>query len=364
MHDSRIMKAVSADDLAAVPVVADAKVKKLEDELQKQRQEASASKVAAMLLLASTVVFGIGAVFGWTGFESRIDGLKTAQKNLKERETDVARLEKENSTLKQVCDTAHEALREVASSSLPTSTASDKTAEDRFYFSTKEQKNNPELAAKKKFAEEMVKSWFYRPTIGGDGIVLLRVTYTTKKGLWPAQDGQYKLTGSVIRHDGLIYILTADYVVAPDFASYQILASFDNDRWTEEADLVGSDPKAGVALLKLKNPFARYRGKVLKLAKGAPQLGSGVYIKNGTFHCVYGESHGIVIRTREDKTSAETLWHDAPDSPGSGGGPLLNINGEIIGLQHSYSRENGISYGKSIKSIRAIIPSLAKGTQK
>ncbi len=138
-------------------------------------------------------------------------------------------------------------------------------------------------------------------------------------------------TGVVIFEDG--YIITNNHVIANADA---ITVSFDeaDDRRVYEARPISSVPEEDLALLKIDGgPFP-----TVPLSESDPLLGEQVVAIGNAFGHTHTVSTGIVsglhrdISTREGLRFTNLIQTDASINPGNSGGPLLNINGELIGI--------------------------------
>lgn len=133
-------------------------------------------------------------------------------------------------------------------------------------------------------------------------------------------------SGFFISKDG--YILTNHHVI--DNAS-KITIAF-SDRRELDAELVGSDARTDVAVLKVKGDnFPALRiGNPDTLKVGEPVLAIG-----SPFGFDYSASAGIVSaksRTMSRETAVPFIQTDAALNPGNSGGPLFNQSGEVVGV--------------------------------
>ncbi len=150
------------------------------------------------------------------------------------------------------------------------------------------------------------------------------------------QEGQG--SGFIISKDG--YILTNNHVVNK---ADRITVALGDGR-TFEAALVGTDPKSEVALIKIQDdcelPF-------LSLGDSdALQVGAWVLAAGNPFGLSQTITAGIVsAKNRDDTGIAEYgsfIQTDAAINPGNSGGPLLNIRGEVVGINTAiYTRTGG-----------------------
>ncbi|MCB9479049.1 MAG: DegQ family serine endoprotease [Deltaproteobacteria bacterium] len=134
-------------------------------------------------------------------------------------------------------------------------------------------------------------------------------------------------SGFVISHDG--YIVTNNHVV--DGATKIQVELLDEHKF--EAELVGTDPKTDIALLKIKEPQ-----NLPALALGDSdelQIGEWVMAIGNPFGLSHTVTAGIVSakgRVIGAGPYDDFIQTDASINPGNSGGPLINTRGEVIGI--------------------------------
>jgi serine protease Do len=146
-------------------------------------------------------------------------------------------------------------------------------------------------------------------------------------------------SGVVIRKEG--FIITNYHVVN---GAQKLIVSFDNEQDPKqyEADLVGQQPEEDLALLKIKGD---HDFPTIPIGKSSDLMLGETVIAIGN---PYGQSHtvtqgiisglhrGIKIGTEFGNLSFDDLIQtDASINPGNSGGPLLNINGQLIGINNA-----------------------------
>ncbi len=146
-------------------------------------------------------------------------------------------------------------------------------------------------------------------------------------------------SGFVIDPSG--YIVTNNHVVG-DFEDGKITVKL-SDGQEFEAKLVGGDPKTDVALIKVE-------------ASGLPslRLGDSDAIKVGEWVLAIGNPFGLSHTVTAGIVSArgrgnvgivdyaDFIQTDAAINPGNSGGPLINLDGEVVGMNTAiYSRTGG-----------------------
>jgi serine protease Do len=159
-------------------------------------------------------------------------------------------------------------------------------------------------------------------------------------------DGQ----GSGVIIDKAGYIVTNSHVVE-GARTIEVRLS---DRRTTEATVVGADPLTDIALLKidLPNLIAAEWGD-----SDAMQVGDLVWALGSPYGLERSLTFGIVsAKSRRSSNYVsrspyqEYLQTDAAVNPGNSGGPLVNIEGQIVGI-------NTAIYGTAYQGISFAIPS-------
>lgn len=156
-------------------------------------------------------------------------------------------------------------------------------------------------------------------------------------GMMPQQRERQSFgSGFIISKDG--YVLTNNHVV--DHADKVTVKL--NDRRELEAEVIGTDERTDVALLKIKAddlPVVHI-GNPDVLKVGQPVLAIG-----SPFGFDYSATAGIVSaksRALPNESYVPFIQTDVAINPGNSGGPLFNINGEVIGINSQiYSRSGG-----------------------
>ncbi|SHO43033.1 DegQ family serine endoprotease [Desulfopila aestuarii] len=145
-------------------------------------------------------------------------------------------------------------------------------------------------------------------------------------------------SGFIISKDG--YILTNNHVVEEADTITVILS----DEQEFKAELIGRDPQSDVALIKIKD-----KAQLPVLALGdsdALEVGEWVIAIGNPFGLSQTVTAGVVSATGRSSVGINEyenfIQTDAAINPGNSGGPLLNINGEVVGINSAlYSRTGG-----------------------
>nr|WP_245895452.1 Do family serine endopeptidase [Pontivivens insulae] len=157
-------------------------------------------------------------------------------------------------------------------------------------------------------------------------------------------------SGFVISADG--YIVTNNHVIEQ---ADEILIEFFENGMELPAEVIGTDPRTDIALLKVEPeeplPFVEFGDSDLArvgdwvLAIGNP-LGQG-----------FSVSAGIVsARNRELSGSYDDfIQTDAAINRGNSGGPLFNMDGDVIGVNTAILSPNGGSIGIGFSMSSAVV---------
>jgi S1-C subfamily serine protease len=148
-------------------------------------------------------------------------------------------------------------------------------------------------------------------------------------------------SGFLISSDGLI--MTNKHVIDDTSASYTVLTE---DGKNYEAKILATDPRNDLALLKIEAQGLPY----LELAdSGSIQIGQrvvaignslGQYQNTVTTGVVSGIGRSISAGSLQGVEQLEgVIQTDAAINPGNSGGPLLNLAGQVVGINTAMDRE-------------------------
>src|SRR5262245_47852992 len=161
-------------------------------------------------------------------------------------------------------------------------------------------------------------------------------------------------TGFVISPDG--YIVTNNHVIED---VEKITVKF-NDGSELPATIVGRDPKTDIGLIKVEA-----KEKLFALPLGNSESvrpGEWVVAIGNPFGLEHTVTAGIVSakhRNIEHGAYDDYIQTDAAINPGNSGGPLLNLAGEVIGINTAINpRANTIGFAVPIDMAKAVLPQL------
>lgn len=152
-------------------------------------------------------------------------------------------------------------------------------------------------------------------------------------------------SGVIVSEEG--YILTNNHVV--ENASEVEIQLFNDKQY--DAEVVGSDPLTDIAVLKInaENLNVIKLGNSENLRVGEMVLAIGSPLQASLAHSVSmgivsakGRSIGIIEQGRGYENFIQT---DAAINPGNSGGPLVNMDGQLVGINTAIASRSGGSDG-------------------
>jgi serine protease Do len=163
-------------------------------------------------------------------------------------------------------------------------------------------------------------------------------------------------SGVIVDPKGLI--LTNEHVIQ-GASSIKVTLS---DQREFEAKVVGADPPSDLAVLKID---AREPLPVIPMGRSSDlMIGETVIAIGNPFGLSHTVTTGVIsalnrsIRT-ESRIYRDFIQTDAAINPGNSGGPLLNIDGELIGINTAiYQKAQGVGFAIPIDRARMIMKEL------
>jgi serine protease Do len=170
-------------------------------------------------------------------------------------------------------------------------------------------------------------------------------------------------TGMLIDQQG--HILT-NYHVVRDVDEIKVQLS---DKRTFAVKIVGVDRKTDVAVLALKGTLPDDLPTVELGDSDALQDGHLVIAIGAPFGLTQTVTSGIISAKGRSNVGIadyeDFLQTDAPISPGNSGGPLINMRGEVIGMnsaiESNVGQYSGVGFAIPVNMIKSMLPTLIKG---
>jgi len=154
------------------------------------------------------------------------------------------------------------------------------------------------------------------------------------------------------------FILTNAHVISKAEAISVVL----QDERTFNAQLVGADPDSDLAVLRIISKEAL---PAIEMGRSDDlMIGETVIAIGNPFGFSHTVTTGVISALNRSIRTNDTIYHnfiqtDASINPGNSGGPLLNINGDLIGINTAiYAKAQGIGFAIPINKARRIITDL------
>jgi serine protease Do len=182
----------------------------------------------------------------------------------------------------------------------------------------------------------------------------------------PPFEGKYQSLGSGVIIDRAGYILTNNHVVE-DADRIVVRLSDKTEYKGSKVQIVGTDPRTDLAVIKIEPEHE------LAVAR----LGDSDAVRVGDWAIAIGNPFGLdrtvtvgVISAKGRSgiplsggaTQQDFMQTDASINPGNSGGPLINIQGEVIGINSAITTPTGFNVGIGfaipINMARSIYPQL------
>ncbi len=162
------------------------------------------------------------------------------------------------------------------------------------------------------------------------------------------------------------YAVTSEHVVAGE----SMVELYDNDGQRYSATIVLRDTQNDIALLRIDD--AMNLPPALPLSQTRARTGSSVFTLGFPRVDILGRtpklSTGIISAINGYRDNPGTYQTSVQIQPGNSGGPLLNMNGEVVGIvaamlgdsSGSTSPEPGLSYAVKIEKLLAMLQALPR----
>lgn len=174
-------------------------------------------------------------------------------------------------------------------------------------------------------------------------------------------------TGMIVSSNG--YILTNKHVVDGASTVTVILA---NGKTYRNVEVVGTDPLNDLAFLKISNVSSLPSvtlgdSKTIRVGQSVVAIGNalGQYQNTVTSGIISGTGRPVVAASDESGTSQESLTDliqtDAAINSGNSGGPLLNLKGQVVGINTAIAQDaNNIGFSIPIGAAKGLLAHVIK----
>ena len=173
--------------------------------------------------------------------------------------------------------------------------------------------------------------------------------------------------GSGFIYDNEGHIVTNNHVVE---GSTRVIVNFSNGFWAE-AEVVATDPQADLAVIKVTPP-ADMEWIPLALAAEIPKVGHSVIAMGNPFGLENTMTTGIVSALgrsfpvgsfgQNRYSLPDVIQTDAAINPGNSGGPLINLAGEVVGvnfaIESTAGSNSGVGFAIPVSIVQRVVPEL------
>jgi serine protease Do len=184
--------------------------------------------------------------------------------------------------------------------------------------------------------------------------------------LQPMEREQSSLGSGFILDGGRGLIVTNSHVVN---AASEINVQLADQR-VFPAQVVGADPSSDLAVLRIHPSAAPRQGSLPQATLGDSDqvmIGETVIAVGNPFGLKHTVTVGVVSALSRRVRAAKNAWMedliqtDASINPGNSGGPLVNVDGEVIGINTAiFQQAQGIGFAIPVNRVRRVVEDLVR----
>ena len=186
------------------------------------------------------------------------------------------------------------------------------------------------------------------------------ITQTRSNSMYGTSSGAAAGTGIIVSKDG--YVMTNNHVLE---SATDVSIVDSTGELYEDVELIGRDPLNDIAFLKINSdkeftPAAIGNSSTIRTGQQVVAIGNalGQYSNTVTSGIISGTGRPITATTSDGDTESLTdlIQTDASINPGNSGGPLVNMAGQVIGVNTAIVEDaNGIGFAIPINATKGIL---------
>lgn len=191
------------------------------------------------------------------------------------------------------------------------------------------------------------------------------VTKSQAQSYYGTVDQEGAGTGIIVSSDG--YVMTNNHVIE-NSTDVSIVDS--EGVAFDDVTVVGRDPLNDVAFLKINSdktfkPATLGNSSTIRIGQQVVAIGNalGQYSNTVTSGIISGVGRPVTAEAGNGQTESLTdlIQTDASINPGNSGGPLLNMAGQVIGINTAIAQDaNGIGFSIPINSTKGVLEGVLK----
>ncbi len=146
----------------------------------------------------------------------------------------------------------------------------------------------------------------------------------------------------------------------------EILVKVGNSLKTYKAEIIGKDKNTDIALIQIQSYKKNWPviplgdSKKVKVGDFSIAIGNPLFLELSASMGIVSAKGRKESNSYEKKTYFDFIQIDNAMNPGNSGGPLVNLNGEVIGINTAIAAGQGVGFAIPINQIKKIILKLKK----
>lgn len=189
---------------------------------------------------------------------------------------------------------------------------------------------------------------------------------TRTQSYFQTTSAQASGTGVIVSADG--YVMTNNHVI--DSSSNVTVVDSEGNQY-KDVEIIGRDPLNDIAFLKIKSdkqftPAELGNSGTIRIGQQVVAIGNalGQYNNTVTSGIISGTGRPVVARDSsgsQTENLTDLIQTDASINPGNSGGPLVNMAGQVIGINTAIVEDaNGIGFAIPINSTKGVLAEVLK----